>query len=92
MTDTEILEEFYKIQEYERLQRELRKQTEHHCNDCAYIGDPVPSSNICPGCSAEMTPPLNGADQTTWTDDDQVSSLQDIGIDLSKKDQELVRN
>lgn len=90
MTDAEILNEYYTVIEYDKLQEDNRKDFEPHCKDCGYIGRPVENTNICPDCGAEMTLPDEEANQTMASDDNVLETLASEGIILSEKDQELI--
>lgn len=90
MTDTEILNEYYTVIEYDKLQEDNRKLFEPHCEDCGYTGSPVENTNICPDCGAEMMLPDEDANQTTASDDNVIETFESKVSTLSKKDQELI--
>ena len=93
MTDEAILEEFYLTVEYEKLLEDNRKLFEPHCPECKYVGEPVANTIICPDCGAEMIlPDETEVNQTTASDDDQVASLEELGITISEKDKRLIRS
>lgn len=91
ITDREISIEWYILQEYEAKQRELIRENTPHCTECEYMGDPHRNTENCPRCGAEMKMPQR-SDQTTYLDDDVEGSLRELGILLSPKDKEMLKN
>ncbi len=88
ITDEAILEDYLINQEYQKQIIENRKDYNYYCMECNFIGNPIPGTNYCPTCRAEMMPPQ--ADQTIAVDEDLIDTLEREDIHLSKSDKEKI--
>jgi len=75
MTDEEIELDYLENTELEKELDEQHKNEQPHCDDCEYIGQPYPQTNLCPKCGSNMKIPGK-----TYGDDFD-EDLKDIGID-----------